>query len=426
MSTTTIGTAAPGWPSTGAVLDGTRLHVVSRNLDRTRIAIIDITNWDLVAERTIAVGDGAWGLTVAAGGVYLGLYGARGSANLYRLAGSSVQPLAALAVDYIWDLATLPDGRVLGVATEPSLVFTYDPSTQQASDIGLLTARQRPRTCTTTGSRLVVGGTGDGRAFLVDRALSGGAVRPILPSALAGDDTVYCSAVTPAGWIVIGTGGPALDRPAIAVLDPNAPEGAVVVRLPREALVDTVVVVGDDVFATARPSGALYRLDLGSQQLFREAVPVAMSETRDLAAAGPRLIGSSGDGSVWEFRRSTGAVTVHGPEALGLQLRPQRVQSIAAAEDRVEVGGSFTLTRHDLTSGTATTTFLPGEAKGMVVVGDLTYLAVYPIGEIWYWRATEEAPRRLTQLDSDQLRPIALAWSTQLQALLATTTDDRK
>lgn len=432
MPTTSIGTAAPGWPTSGAVLDGTRLHVVGRNLDRTRMAVIDTGSWDLLAERTIPTGDGAWALAVGPDGVYAGVFGAKGQGNLFRITSSAVSAVAALAVDYIWELTPLPDGRMLGVASHPALVFTYDPQSRKAADIGVIAGpTQTPRTCTSTATRLVVGGSAGGRAFLVDRALTGGSIRNILPTALALDDIVYCSTAAPDGRIVIGTAGRLRDRPAIAVVDPGAPEAAVVVRLPREALVDTVAILGSAVFATARPSGAVYRLDLqrtvpGRPALFRLAVPVPMAETRDVAVVGQRLIGTAADGSVWEHRRDAATTTVRDAEELGLQLRPQRTQSLAATADRVDVGGSFSVTRHDLAAGTSTTQFLPGEAKAMVTVGTTTYLAVYPIGEIWAWEAGTSQPRRVTQLDSDQLRPMSLEWVAQLQALVATTTDDRE
>lgn len=434
MPTTPIGVAAPGWPTSGAVLDGTRLHVVGRNLDRTRVAVIDIGSWDLVAERIIPAGDGAWAMAKGPDGIYAGLFGARGQGNLYRIAGSAVTAVAALAVDYIWELTALPDGRMLGVASNPSLVFAYDPGTRQATNIGVIGGPQdAPRTCTSTAARLVVGGSTAGKAFLLDRALAGGGVRSILPTALAQDETVYCSTTTPAGRIVVGTAGRLRERPAIAVIDPANPNAALVVRLPREALIDTVNVQGDAVFATARPSGAVYRLDVARSTaerpaLFRLTVPVPMAETRDVALVGQRMIGTAADGSVWEHRRDADAdpTTVRDAEALGLALRPQRTQSIAAASDRVEVGGSFNLTRHDLADGSSITRFVPGEAKAMVTVGDITYLALYPIGEIWAWEAGAPEPRRITQLDSDQIRPMSLEWVAQLQALVATTTDDRQ
>jgi hypothetical protein len=441
VSPTAVGPAAPGWPTSGGVVDADRLHLVSRNLDRTRIAEVDLDTGALVRQVSIGVGDGAWGLAVAPDGVYVGLFGARGASNLHRLVAGRTTPVAALAVDYIWDLAADQrpgaDGRVYGVGSHPSLVFAYDPATRRAVDLGILTGQQRPRTCVVARGRLVVGGSDAGRAVLVDqrvdgpadRPTAGASVRDLLPAALATDDSVYCSAVADDGRIAVGTAGRHLATPAVAVIDPDGRVRPLVVRLPREALVDTVAWADGTVFATARPSGALYRLDVAARRLLRVAVPVPMSETRRLAVVGSgsasRVVGVSADGTTFAHERGSGRTTTTPATDLGLALRPQRAQSICATADRVDVGGSFSLTRHRPTAGQRTTRFVPGEPKAMVDVAGTLYLALYPIGEIWCWAAGDEVPRRLTQLDSDQLRPVALAWMGQLGALLCTTTDDR-
>lgn len=421
----TIGPAVTGWPTSGAVVDGTRLHLVSRNLDRTRVAEIDTADLTVRRERILPSGEGAWGLTSGPGGVYLGLFGAVGLTNLYRLTAASVEGAAALAVNYIWDLTTTDDGRVFGVTSQPAMVFCYDPGTRRAADIGGLTPAQRPRTCIAVDRRLVIGGSAEGRAFLVDRPVDGSGIRNLLPASLTTDDTVPCSAVTGAKRIAIGTAGPERDTPAIAVIPTAAPNNADIVRLPREALVDTVTVTGSSVYATARPSGGLYRLDLPSRRMFRLDVPVPMSETRSLDVIGDGVVGTSADGTVWRYDQTRDRTTTVDPVGLGLDLRPQRAQSICAATDHVDVGGSFSMTRHDLDTGTATSRFVPGEPKAMVDVGATTYLALYPIGEIWSWPAQSDRPQRLTQLDSDQVRPIAMAHLSGLDALVCTTTDDR-
>jgi outer membrane protein assembly factor BamB len=301
---------------------------------------------------------------------------------------------------------------------------------------GSATAGLVPRTCTATDDRMVVGGAKDGRAALVDGRLRRPNAdettdpealdRDVLPPSMADDDGIYCSADAGGGRIAVGSVGPARSRPAIAVIDPDDHAAARVTRLPREAVVDAIAVIDGAVVATARPSGAVYRVDMASGALQQLAVPVPMAETRTVAGLDGTIVGVAADGSAWTHEPGTRSTTVHDVDALGLERRGQRVQSIAATAGRVEVGGSFTISRHDLTTGTTDTRFLPGEAKAMVVVDDVTYLAVYPIGEIWAWPGSGAGPRRVTQLDDDQLRPIALAHSAQLGALVATSTDDAR
>lgn len=423
---TSVGPAVPGWPASGAVVDGSRLHVVSRNLDRPRMIELDTTDFRVIRQRLLPHGAGAWGLTSTPNGVYVGLFGAVGVTNLYRLTAQAVEGAAALAVNYIWDLTASQTGVVYGVTSQPALIVAYDISTRRATTVAGLTPSQRPRTCLVVDGRLVVAGTADGRAFAADLALTGGGVRNLLPTALRDDDTVYCSAVTGAGRLAVGTAGPDRDTPAIAVFPPGAPDHADIVRLPRESLVDTITVSGGSVYATARPSGSLYRLDLPARRLFRLDVPVAMSETRSLDVIGNDVIGASADGTVWRYDRVHDRTTTVGPTSLGLDLQPQRAQSICASIRRVDVGGSFSITRHNLMTQTSISRFVPGEPKAMVDVTGTTYMALYPIGEIWSWPQQADAPYRLTQLDSDQLRPVSLAYLSQLDALVCTTTDDRR
>ncbi len=424
MTVLLTGEAVPGWPTSGAVLDADRLHLVSRNLPGTRVAEIDLDTRTLVREVVIRAGDGAWGTTLAPDGVYVGLFGARGQGNLYRIVGGRAGVVAAIGCDYIWDLATGPDGTVYGVGGQPALVFAYSPATGRASDLGVISSSQRPRTCTVVDGRLVVGGRGGGRAFLVDRDPAGKGVRDLLPAALTLDGSVYCSAPVGDGRVVVGTEGRARRTPAIAVLDPDNRDKAVILRLPREALVDTVSVVDSVVYATARPSGALYRTDLTGRRLTRVDVPVPLSETRRLMAVPDGVVGASADGSVWRHERRTRTTTTRSAVAMSLSPQPQRAQSICASDTAVDVGGSFSVTRHPVDGGDPVTRFVPGEPKAMVRMGTTTYMAIYPTAEVWAWADGADAPVRLTRLETDQLRPIALAALTRLGALVCTTTDD--
>lgn len=424
MTVTSLGPAAPGWPASGAVLDGGSLHTVSRNLSPTRIATIDVGTGALLSERSIGVGDGAWGLVAAPDGVYLGLFGARGRGNLYRLTSSGLAPVALISTDFIWDLTLSPDGRIVGVCTNPSLVFAYDRSANAASDIGILRSGQRPRTCTRAGGRVVIGGAQRDVAFMVAALPDGSGRVEVLPASLATDATVYCSSQLAGGRVAVGTGGRGLERPAVAVVDLADPDAAAVVRLPREALVDTVTSHGGVVYATARPSGALYRVDPTDRSVARLTVPVPLSETRQLDHTGTVLVGTSADGSVWTYDPIADTTAVADPAATGLISRPQRPQSIVATHDHVDVGGSFTLTRHAIAGGTPQTHHLPGEAKDMVAVADTTYLALYPVAEVWTWPDGAAAPVRLTRLPAEQLRPISIAYAPLLDAIVVTSTDD--
>ena len=426
MALTRIGPAAPGFPVTGAALLGEDLLLVGRNLAPTPVPVVDTRTWQV--RRTLAIdrGDGAFATTTSPDGVHLGLLGARGQGNLIRTTASGPpQVRALLDTQFIWDLTTVgPD--VIGVATNPSLVFAMRRADGQARALPVLTnTGQRPRTVTTVGPRLVVAGSTAGSAWVRHTARDGTDGRNGLPASLGADDIVYCSAATADGRLVIGTGGQDLRTPAVAVLDLDDPQGALVVRLPREALVDTVTVDGGVVYATARPSGALYRIDAATGAVSRVAAPVPQSETRETFVQRGQVLGASADGSAWTWDPATDLTQRHTPSDMGIVDRPQRAQRILARPGHVDVGGSFSITRHDLAAGTSRSVFVPGEPKALVDAGDRAYLAIYPIAEVWEWPPTAATPNRLTQLPPDQLRPIDLTHVAQLDCLLVTTTDDR-
>ena len=426
MTLTSIGPAAPGFPLSGAALSGDRLLLISRNLDPVRVAVVDTGTWTVSTTVTLDRGDGAFATTTAPDGVWLVLFGAQEVGNVFRLGAGAPQLKARLNTLLPWDLTSDGGDTIYGVATNPSLVFSIERGTGHARDLGLAsTQAHRPRTCAIVGDRVVFAGAISGTAWIRHTDRDGRDARNAVPSAIATDDLVYCSDATADGRLVVGTAGHLLDTPAIAVLDLDDPSAALVARLPRETLVDTVACVGDQVFATARPSGALYRLDTTSGELYRLAVPVPLSETRELFVHRGRLIGASADGSAWTHDPATGHTSVHSPAAMGLVSRPQRPQSVLADVSTVDVGGSFSVTRHDLTAGTSDTQFVPGEPKAMVDAGGIRYMALYPVAEIWAWPDGRPSPLRLTRLPNDQLRPIDLAYSTQLDALVVSTTDDR-
>ena len=420
------GNAAPGFPLSGAALRGDELVLVSRNLNPVRYAVIDVDTWTLTRTETLARGDGAWGTTAAPDGVWMGLFGARGQGNVLRMTTGAPQGRALLDTQYIWDLASDDSDLMFGVATNPSSVFSLRRSTARASDLGVVTSSaQRPRTCAIVGQRVLFAGAQSGKAWMRHTDRSGRDGRTVVPPTIAQDDIVYCSAVLSDGRVAVGTGGDGLATPAVAVFDLDDPGGAMVIRLPRESLVDTVAVEGTTVWATARPSGALYRIDASTGDLRRVAVPVPMSETRELFLRGTLVIGASADGSVWTFDRGDDTVQRRTPTDLGLVSRAQKPQSVLATDTHTDVGGSFSITRHDRSSSVATTRFVPGEPKAMVDVHGTTFMAIYPIAEIWSWAPSEDHPRRVTQLPNDQLRPIDLVYADRIDALAVSTTDDR-
>ncbi len=417
-----LGTAVEGFSVTGAALAGDRMTLVSRNLAPTRVATLDVTSNTLVDQDT-TIGAGAWGLTRQPdASVAIGLFGAKAQGNLLRYSGA-LTVLAALDANYIWSLAAAPDGRLYGVTSDRTLLFRYDPATQQANDLGGVQSGDQLRVVTVAAGRVIVGGARNGKALLYSVNLAGQDRRDILPPDLAGDRLVYALAAS-GNRLAVGTTGPGMSMPALALLDLADPAATKIVRLPREATIDCVLHAPGVIYGSARPSGGLYQLTIADGTLRRLAVPVPLSETRLLTLHGTDVLGANGTGEVYRYRTQTGNVQVVAPPDLGLPLRPELTQSLAADAKFAVVGGSFRAQVHDLVDGTSTSIRVPGEPKDVVLVGTTAYLALYPIAEVWALDLGTKELRRVAQLPSDQLRPIAMAHDPRLGSLVVTTTDD--
>lgn len=422
-----VGDAAPGWPTSGAARRADGWVMTSRNLPALQV-VVTAADGSMTRQVDLGRGDGAWGVAVDGPVTYLAAHGTAEAANLLAVEDGRRRPLARLATAIIWDL-TVVAGEVVGVGTGPALRFAWSATSRRARDLGLPRGVE-PRTCVALGPGLVVGGARGGQAVLLARDHLAAADTEVLPASLAAHDGVYCSAAAHDQRVVIGTTGPGRHGPAVAVLDPTAPGDAEVVVLADEALVDTVCPepAGADpagagtVWATARPSGGLYRIADGTAHLV--AIPVPRSETRALAVDGTGVHGVAADGSTWTVTPASAAVAVTPPDAAGIRLGPQRVQSLVATATHVDVGGTFSATRHPLPAGARQTRPVPGEPKALVVVDDTTYLAMYPVGELWAWPRAADRPTPVLRWRPDQIRPLDMVWVPATGRLAVATTDD--
>lgn len=418
MQLTSFGSAAPGFPVVGAAVAGPRVHLVSRNLAPTRVALVERPAGRVAGEWAVPTGDGAWGVAAIPGGVVLGQFGARGQDNVYRVR-EEVRALAALDVDYTWDLAVERPGRLVGVTGPPGLYRVDAASGEVTTEPLPVEGVRLTRSVTATAAGVVIGGAGTDGALLA--LLDGRDSRDLLPAGLAGHHDVYALAAA-GGRVAVGTTGPDRRDPAVGLVD-LADGTAVTVTLPGETLVDQLCVHRGTVYASVRPSGAVLAWTPGTPPR-RLAVPVPGAETRALALADDRLVGVSTTSEIFTVHPDDGEATVLDPREHGLGRHPERPQSVGAGGGAVVVGGSFTVHVHRPAAGAHRDEFVPGEPKDIAVVGSTAYLGVYPVAEVWALPLEAGAPRLLARLPRAQLRPLSLAWDAAGGRLLVTTTDD--
>jgi len=421
-----LGTASLGFPLNGGAVAGTRLVVSSRNLVPPRLATVDLDTREVTAGPQVPTGNGAWALAaIDPQRVVLGMSGARGADVVYRydLAAGTVTPLARLDVDFVWALEV--EGTTAYGIGLPSVVFAVDIETGALRTLGLVDpATETVRAFTRSGDQLVVGGVRANRAFLV-AGVEGGAPRSVLPSALEAHELVYTAAAGP-GLVAAGTQGPGSQGAAVALLDGASLAPVAVATLPaEEGTVDTVAVGPDAVWATARPSGALYRIDRVTGAAQRTAVPIPGSETRALAVRGDAVVGVGAAQRIWIARG--GDVALVDLLDGGVQPGPEQSQSLSVAGGTAAVGGNFGLQVHRTADAATRRWFVPGEPKDQVVAGPTRHLAIYPVAQIWSaGLGLDDEPRLTAQLPVEQNRPVCLAHDAATDLLLCGTASDRR
>jgi len=423
-----LGPASLAFPLAGAALTGGRLYVASRNVIPAALAVYDVAARTVVETVTVPTGSGAWGVTDSGLElVYIGQFGARQRPNIYRYrtTDGALAVAAAIDADYVWDLASAPDGIVYGV-TAPDMVFQYHPERDRTDIVGIIdrARRESVRSIAATGPRLVVGGAAAGKSMLLDVVRATRARRSILPPALADHGTVY-SVDTDDRLVAAGTTGPGLTRAGLAVVDLANPAATRTAVLEREAVVDTVRIAGDAVYCTARRSGSLYRYDRAGDSLQRLATPIPGAETRGLFADAGRLVGASAAGVVFTATLDGADVDVVDLLETGLEGRPELVQSLAAGNGRVYAGGNFGCQRHDLDPPSTSRFFVPGEPKDLELIDDILYLALYPGGEVWEYDTLKGTAYRKVVLPPEQNRPATITALPDGTGLLVGTASDR-
>jgi streptogramin lyase len=367
-----LGPASVVSPVVGATTDGDNAYLVSRGLSPASVGVYDIGTRQVTANIALPSGDGGWGATVSEGDVYVGTYG--DVADVYRVNPTSgdVQRVMRLQQDtFVWDLATAPDGTVVGGSSPTGRVLAYDPATGQTRDYGAADPTQMYVRSVAVDDQFIYAGTGT-HANLVRIDRDTGERTSILPPELAGESWVY--SLTLADDVIVAGTEPSGH---LAVIDRDQPSSYQVIDTGKRT-VDQVRVLDGVVWMSTRSDGGLMRYDLATQTLSEVTVPSPGEETRLIAPTENTVFGVTGSGAAWYLDRSTGDVEVVDLQDAGLRAGPEGVQSLAASGGRAYVGGHWSLTEHRPDSGERTRVRVSGEPKAMEDVGPRVYFAEYP------------------------------------------------
>lgn len=399
---TDLGTDILSAPLTGAAYAGNDLYLVTRGLQPAVVARFDLTSRTVAAHQTLSTGDGGWAATVSGDKVYVGMYSVA-DVHEYDPSTNTTTRLGRLGSEqYVFDLATAPDGTLYAGTYPGGKVFRIDPVTRVFTDLGQASAGQTyVRSVAVAPDGTVYAGTG-ARARLVAVDPASGTRTEILPTEVQGESFVYDVAAN-ADWVAAGT------EPSgkLVLIDRHDPSSYRIVET-GDRTVDMLQLNDGEVLLTSRTSGSLYSYDIAAATLTKVAAPNPYDETRGVFAVGDQVVGVSGSGSLWFVDRTTGGTSVIDLATVGMPTAAEPAQSVSLLGTNAFVGGNFGLQVHDVGTGDATKVHMGGEAKRAVGVGNRLYLATYPGAFVDAYTPRTGEMTRLAAIGGNQDRPRAM------------------
>ncbi|WP_405067277.1 hypothetical protein OG558_37490 [Kribbella sp. NBC_01510] len=392
-----------------AVHDG-RAYVISRGIVPPRLTEIDLTTRRVTRTVELPVGEGGWGITVAAGKVYVGLYPVADvycfdpiTAELTR-----VGSLAG-AGGFVWDLVTSPDGQVFAVSYPNGTIWQIDPATNALTRIGTPVAgAQYGRYVGAAGNFVYAGIYTPSQLVCYDR--TDGSFRDLTPEAIRGQKFGPFAA---SDRIYAGTDGSlvsmALDGSDVRIVP--LPAG--------ETSIDALTVAPDGTaYATTRGSGTVWSCGPGDTSLTAIATPAPADEHRKLELLDANtLLGSTGSGVLWWLDLGTGEFELLDLIDAGFIPEADKPQSILLGDPHLYVGGHWVISEHAVASGATRRMRVAGEAKTLTWLRGELYSALYPSTEVVRVNPRTTEVHSFGTIGHDQLRPWQAAYDAKSKLL---------
>lgn len=401
---------------------GNEIWFATRQILPTRVAAYDLTERRITKTALIPGVPGLWGIDAVGTDLFVSSYtpGLLFRVDTVTLA---VTRVLDLQQEVGWSVKASPDGRVF-VGTYPSArLWEYDPVTGQATDHGRMDpddAYVRDLVATETTVYCGIGSHAGLVAF--DRAT--GTRTDILPAALHGRTFgAVCHLV--GDHLVVGMSPTA----EILVVDTRDPSNHQILTTPGDSFVVGITSRGNEIFYTTRPSGSLYRFELGSTTPTLVGVPVA--------EASNVRIGFLDDGRLWAVQgaggilydlstRTTEALDMSSPE---LTPAPERPMSLCHAGDRIVVGGTLGVQVVSTEPTPAFDTYrvpFGGEAKDMDTWQGVTHMGVYTLARYLTLPVGGRVATEVARVDpaEEQTRPTSLVVDRRRGLVLMATEPD--
>jgi len=386
-------------------------YVVSRGIVPPRLTEIDLTTRQVIRTVELPVGEGGWGITVAAGKIYVGLYPV---ADVYCFdpAGGGLTRVGSLAGagGFVWDMVTAPDGQIFAVSYPNGAIWQTDPATNTLTRIGApVTGAQYGRYVGAAGTTVYAGIYTPSKLIAYDRV--GGGFRDLTPEAIRGQKFGPFAAT--ADRLFAGSDG-SLTSMALDGSDVR------IVPLPAgETSIDAITVSADGTaYVTTRGSGTVWACGPDDTTLATVATPAPADEHRRLELLdSSTLLGSTGSGVLWWLDVTTGEFELLDLIDAGFTPAADKPQSIELGNPHLYVGGHWVITEHAIGTSATRRIRVAGEAKTLTWVNDELYSALYPSTEVVRVDPRTKEVHSFGPIGHDQLRPWQAAYDDKTKLL---------
>lgn len=409
---TTLGPASVTNALGNAEFVGDTLYTATRGLAPNVVGAYDVIADQVTANHDIPTGIGAWAMTKVGTDVYIGTHIPSDLYKLDTLTGG-VTKVAAFDDHFIWNITASPDGKVYLGMSETGRVAEYDPVTGATRDLGVASpGEQYVRSIAADADTVYAGVGAHAHLVAIDRAT--GAKKEILPPELATRDFVASMAMS-ATHLAMGISS----QGELLVLNKADPADYRIVRAPGEKYVTAVTFLGEHVYFTGRPTGALYRYDPGTGQVETLGVPYPEAGTPALLAHDGRVWGVQ-DGAVFVYDPATGGLDYRNLVARGLRAGPEQPMNVFSDGRYVYAGGKGGIQVHD-GSGGSRRVGVPGEPKSMVEVDGRVYAGVYTGALLYGHEPGTDTATLLARIGNRQDRPRDMTYDARTGTIVIAT-----
>lgn len=357
-----------------AVHDG-KAYLITRGIVPASLVELDLGTRRVTRTVELPAGEGGWGITVAQGKVFAGIYPA---ADVFRFdpATGAVDRLGALAGPggFVWDMVTAPDGQVFAVSYPNGAVWQIDPATGTLTQLGAPVPGAQYGRYVGAAENMVYAGIYT-PAQLVGYDRTTGAFRDLTPESLRG--SAFGPFATAAGRVYAGTAR------GLVSMAPDGTDVRVVPLAEGERSVDALTVAPDGTaYLTTRGSGTVWRCGPDDTAMTAAGTPAPADEHRRLVLLDDgTLLGATGSGALWWLDLATGAAELTDLVDAGFTPQPDKPQSLALGMPHLYAGGHWVITEH-AADGSTRRLRVPGEAKTLNPLEDGVYTALYPSTEV--------------------------------------------